>query len=176
MLPTATRAGWFKEPCPKGPDGHCIPVPCDPFLEEVRALAAYRRQADDPRCPAHGQASHLADLQQESIDRSRAKMSTACIRKAAAIMRSVASVDVRTSYANDAGAAVALVRYTNNAQRAVRDVTISCSALRDASVVGVGTGVIPGPIQDGASSDLQIRIGLAGAPFSCVQCELTIER
>ena len=141
----------------------------------MRNLAAYRQKADDPRCPAHAQSSRMADLGQETVDRRQAQMSTECIAKAAAIMRPVASIDVQRSYANAVGDAVALVRYTNNTRRALQSATISCSAIRDAAAVAVGKGVVAGPIPDGSSRDLQVTIALAGAPFSCVQCELTSE-
>ncbi len=175
-MPTPTLAGWFKEPCPKGPDGRCVQVPCEPFLDEMRSLAAYRRKADDPRCPGHAQSSRQADVHQEKIDREQAKMSKECIGKAVAILRPVASIDVQRSYQNDVGNAVALVRYTNNSHRTLQDATISCSAMRDADVVAVGKSVTPGPIPDGSSRDLQVTIELAGAAFSCVQCDLTLER
>src|SRR6185369_6772519 len=113
LLPHSTQAGWFKDPCPKGPDGRCIEVPCEPFLAEIGTLASYRRQADDPGCPAHAQASALADRHQATVDESKAKMSTKCIRKAAALMRPVASIDVLRSY-EERGTAIVLVRYTNN--------------------------------------------------------------
>ena len=166
----------IKEPCKKGPDGHCEQIPCEPFLDEMRRLASYRRKADDPGCPAHQQSSHLADLHQENINRDQAKMSTKCIRQAAAIMRPVASIDVQRSYDNNLGQAIAVVRYNNNTHQTLRAATISCSAIREASVVAVGQGVVAGPIPDGAHRDLQVRIALAGASFSCVECELTSER
>ena len=175
-MPTLTLGGWFKPPCAKGPDGRCEEIPCEPFLVEVRSLAADRRKADDPRCPAHEQASHLADVHQETVNREQAKMSTKCIAKAAAIMRRVASIDVQRSYENDVGYAVAVVRYTNNTHRTLQNATISCSAIRDADVVAVGKGVAAGPIPDGSSRDLQVMIELAGASFSCVQCDLTLEQ
>lgn len=174
-LATAASAGWFKEPCPKGPDGHCLYAPCEPFLDQMRLLASYRRQADDPGCPAHEQASRLADLQQKTVDDAREKVSTGCIRQAVAIMRPVASVDVRVSY-EDHGSAIVKVRYTNNTKRTVESATITCSAMRDTRVVAGGTGVAPGPIPDAATRDLQVRIGLAGEAFSCVQCDLGLER
>lgn len=175
LVPAPASAGWFGTPCPKGPDGRCVQVPCEPFLEEMRSLASYRRKADDPGCPAHAQSSHLADLHQEKVDRDKARMSTKCIRKAAAIMRPVASIDVRRSY-EDAGHAVVVVRYTNNTPRTLQSATISCSALKDTAVVAVGETVAPGPIPKGTSRDLEVRIDLAGRSFSCAQCEPTLEQ
>ena len=70
-LATPASAGWFKEPCPKGPDGRCLYAPCEPFLDQMRLLASYRRQADDPGCPGHEQASLLADQQQKTVDDTR---------------------------------------------------------------------------------------------------------
>ncbi len=174
-LATPASAGWFKTPCAKGPDGFCAYAPCEPFLDEMRALATYRRQADDPGCPAHAQSSLLADEKQKSIDVTSGKVSTACIRQAAAIMRPVASIDIRVSYAEH-GAAVAQVRYTNNTKKTVQDATISCSAMRDARAVGTGKGVARGPIADGATRDVQVSIDLAGEGFSCVECQLGVER
>ena len=173
--PRPTSAGWFKEPCPKGPDGHCIEEPCDPFLDEIRSLASYRRQADDPGCPEHAQASALADQRQQNVDRMQAKMSTKCIRKATELMRQVASIDVLRSYEQH-GNAIVLVRYTNNSQRSVTEATITCSALRGKDVVATGTGVATGAIADGASRELPVRIDLRGASFECAQCELGPER
>jgi hypothetical protein len=174
-LATPARAGWFKEPCPKGPDGFCAYAPCEPFLDEMRLLASYRRQADDPGCPGHEQASLLADQRQKSIDAMREKVSTGCIRQAVAIMRPVASIDVQVSY-EDHGSAVTQVRYTNNTKRTVENATITCSAMRDTRVVGVGTGAVPGPIPDGATRDIQVKVALGSEGFSCVQCELGLER
>ena len=176
ILSTPAFAGWFKPPCPKGPDGHCVPVPCEPFLAEVRSLAAYRQKADDPGCPEHDQSSRLADQHQQIIDQEQGKMSTKCISQAAALLRPVASIDVQRSYENDAGYAVALVRYTNNTGRPVQTATITCSAIRDADLVAAGKGVVPGPIPDGSSRDLPVMIDLAGARFSCVQCDLAVEQ
>jgi len=174
-LSTPASAGWFKTPCPKGPDGFCAYAPCEPFLDEMRALAGYRRQADDPGCPGHSQSSLLADQKQQSVDVTWGKVSTACIRKAAAIMRPVASIDVRVSYGQH-GAAVAQVRYTNNTKKTVKDATIACSAMRDARAVAKGQGVAKGPIRDGATRDVEVRIDLGGEAFACVECELGIER
>lgn len=171
LAPSPTRAGWFKEPCPKGPDGHCVQVPCEPFLEEIRKLASYRRLADDPGCPGHAEASALADQRQESVDREKAKMSTKCIRKAAAMMRPVASIDVLRSY-EQRGVAIVLVRYTNNTQQTLTRTTITCSAVRDQTSVATGTGTVNGPIPDGASRELPVRIDLGGAAFDCARCDL----
>ena len=91
-------------------------------------------------------------------------------------MRAVASIDVQRSYVDAAGDAVAVVRYTNNAQQTVQNATIACSAFRDATVVAVGKAMMSGPVPDGASRDVNVTIALAGAPFSCVQCDLTLER
>jgi hypothetical protein len=175
LLPRPTHAGWFKEPCPKDPDGHCIEEPCEPFLEEIRSLASYRRLADDPGCPGHAQASALADMHQGSVDRSKAKMSTRCIRQAAALMRPAASIDVLRSYEAN-GNAVVLVRYTNNSQHSLTEATITCSALHGKEVVATGTGVATGPIADGASRELPVRIDLGGAAFECAACDLGPER
>jgi hypothetical protein len=176
VLPAAASARWFKPPCPRGPDGRCIEVPCEPFLEKIRILAIHRRRADDPGCPWQAQASRLAERQQAIVDQEKGKMSTACIRKTAALMRPVASIDVLRSYRDANGSAVALVRYTNNAHRTVQDATITCSAMRDLTVIATGTGVAAGPIPADASRELPVRIPLGGAAFSCAQCELTLER
>ena len=176
LTPVPTLAGLFNTPCPKGPDGRCVTAPCDPFLDRVRLVADYRRKADDPRCPAQEQSSRLADLNQEVVDREQATMSTECIAKAAAIMRAVASINVQRSYPDDVGDAVAVVRYTNNARRTVQSATITCSALRDAAVVAVGKAVVSGPVPAEAGRDVRVTIALAGAPFSCVECDLTLER
>lgn len=176
MMPTPALARWLKKPCTKGPDGRCVKVPCDPFLAEIRSLATYRQKADDPRCPAHEQSSRMADLHQVIVDREQEKMSTRCIRQASEIMRAVASIDVRRSYANPAGDAVAVVRYANHTKRTVHSATIACSAIRDTAPVAVGEGVVAGPIPAGSSRDLQVTIALAGGSFSCVQCELVVER
>lgn len=167
-------AGWFKTPCPKGPDGHCIEEPCEPFLDEIRSLAAHRRAADDPGCPDHTQASALADQDQQTVDRMKDKMSTKCIRKATDLMRQVASIDVLRSYEQN-GSAVVLVRYTNNTQRTLPEARIECSALRGKDVVATGTGVATGPITDGATRDFPVRIDLRGGTFECAQCELGAE-
>lgn len=171
---TSARAEW-KTPCPKGPDGFCAYAPCEPFLDEMSALARHRRQADDPGCPGHGQASLLADQKQQNVDALWGKVSTACIRKAVAILRPVASIDVRVSY-GERGSAVAQVRYTNNTKRTVKAATIACSAVRDARTVAKGQGVATGPITDGATRDVEVRIDLGGEAFSCVECELAAER
>ena len=171
---TPASAGWFGTPCAKGADGHCAYAPCEPFLDEMSALARYRRQADDPGCPGHGQSSLLADQKQKTVDALWGKVSTACIRKAVAILRPVASIDVRVSY-GERGAAVAQVRYTNNTKKTVQDATIACSAVRDARTVGKGQGVATGPILDGASRDVEVRIDLGGETFACVECELGLE-
>lgn len=175
LASSPAQAGWFKEPCPKGPDGHCIEVPCEPFLEEIRKLASYRRQADDPGCPGHAEASALADERQESIDRDKAKMSTKCIRKAAALMRPVASIDVLRSYEQN-GTAIVLVRYTNNTQQTLTRATITCSAIHEQKAVATGTGNVNGPVPDGATRELPVRIDLAGAAFDCARCDLGAER
>lgn len=164
-------AGWFKTPCPKGPDGHCIEEPCDPFLDAIRSLAAHRRQADDPGCPDHAQASALADEDQQTVDRMKDKMSTKCIRKATDLMRQVASIDVLRSYEQH-GSAVVLVRYTNNTQSTLAEARIECSALRGKDVVATATGVAAGPIAAGATRELPVRIDLHGAIFECAQCTL----
>jgi hypothetical protein len=174
LMPTPASARWLKKPCARGPDGRCVEVPCGPFLDEMRLLATQRRKADDPGCPGHAQSSHQADLHQENVDRRTADMSTACIRKAAAIIRPVASIDVRRSY-EDAGHAVAMVRYTNNTQRTLQNVVITCSAMRDTATVAVGKGVARGPIPAGARRDLEVKIDLAGAAFSCVECHPLLE-
>lgn len=174
-LTTPASAGLFNTPCPKGPDGFCAYAPCEPFLDEMSALARYRRQADDPGCPGHGQSSLLADQKQQNVDAMWGKVSTACIRKAVAIMRPVASLDVRVSY-GERGSAVAQVRYTNNTKKTVKDATITCSAMRDTRAVGKGQGVATGPILEGASRDVEVRIDLTGEAFACVECELEVER
>jgi len=103
-------------------------------------------------------------------------MTTECIAKAVPIMRRVASIDVRNSYAEEGGRAGAQVRYTNNADRTVKSATISCSAMLDDRAVAKATATVVGPVATGATRDLQVTIDLAGASFACVECELTAER
>lgn len=174
LAPAARAERWFKPPCQRGPDGRCIEEPCDPFLDEIRALAAYRRLADDPGCPGHAEASALADQRQTRVDEMKAKMSTACIRKATEPMRQLASVDVLRSYAQG-GTAIVLVRYTNNSQRTVAQAAITCAALRGKDAVATGKGVAVGPIASGATRELPVRIDLRGATFECARCELELE-
>ena len=90
------------------------------------------------------------------------------------IIRPVASIDVRVSY-GERGSAVAQVRYTNNTKKTVKDATIACSAVRDARPVGKGQGLATGPILDGATRDVEVRIDLGGEAFACVECELAAE-
>lgn len=162
--------------CPKGPDGKCQWPACEPFLAGIETLAAYRRKADDPRCPWQGRSSALADQQQQKIDQLEPNMSTQCIAKAVPTMRRLASIDVRNSYAEEPSRAIAQVRYTNNADRTVASATITCSAMQDDRAAAKGTAVVAGPIAANATRDVQVAIDLAGASFSCVECELTQER
>lgn len=162
--------------CPKGPDGKCQWPACEPFLADIEQLATLRRKADDPRCPAQGQWSARADQQQRKIDASEAQMSTDCIARAVPIMRRVASIDVRNSYTEEPGRAVAQVRYTNNADRTVTSATITCSAVEDDRVIAKATATVAGPVATGATRDVQVKIELAGSSFACVECELTAER
>jgi hypothetical protein len=162
--------------CPKGPDGKCVRLPCEPFLADIRALAAYRRKADDPRCPGQARASALADQQQQKIDQIEAKMATTCIAQAVPIIRRVASIDVQRSDTNAAGQGVAVVRYTNNTEDSIRSATVTCSAMRADQVVATGKAIVPGPIAPAASRSVQVAIDLAGATFECVECDLTSER
>lgn len=175
LLSSLVAAPAFAErwkSCPKGPDGRCIKIPCEPFLDEVRSLAANRRKADDPRCPTRQQASDRADMHQKNIDGIEAKMATECIAKAAAIMRPVASIDVQRSWTSEAGQGVAAVRYSNNTERTLQSATITCSAMRDDKVIAVGKTLVPGPIAKGATRDVQVTIELGGTAFSCVECDL----
>jgi hypothetical protein len=162
--------------CPKGPDGKCQWPPCEPFLADIETLATFRRKADDPRCPSHGQSSARADQLQRKVDQAEPTMTTECIAKAVPIMRRVASIDVRNSYAEEPGRAIAQVRYTNNADRTVKSATITCSAMQDDRAVAKATSVVAGPIAANATRDARVTIDLAGASFACVECELTTER
>ena len=173
---TAPASAERWKSCPKGPDGKCLRLPCEPFLADVRALAAYRRKADDPRCPSHAQSSTLADQQQRKIDQIESKMSTVCIAQAVPIIRRVASIDVQRSDTNAAGQGVAVVRYTNNTEGVVQSATVTCSAMHADRAVATGRGVVPGPIAPAASRNVQVAIDLAGAAFDCVECDLTSER
>jgi hypothetical protein len=162
--------------CPKGPDGKCQWPACEPFLADIEALAAQRRKADDPRCPSRAQSSARADQLQRKVDQAEPTMTTDCIAKAVPIMRRVASIDVRNSYAEAPGRAGAQVRYTNNTDRTVASATITCSAMQDDRAVAKTTAAVAGPVAKGATRDLQVSIDLAGASFACVECELTAER
>lgn len=176
-------AGWCApaaaqrwKSCPKGPDGKCQWPACEPFLADIEALAAQRRKADDPRCPARAQSSARADQLQQKVDQAEPTMTTECIAKAVPIMRRVASIDVRNSYSQEGGRAVAQVRYTNNADRTVASATITCSAMQDDRAVAKATATVAGPVAKAATRDLEVTIDLAGASFACVECELTAER
>lgn len=176
-------AGWSApasaqrwKSCPKGPDGKCQWPACEPFLADIEALATQRRKADDPRCPSRGQSSARADQLQQKVDRAEPTMTMDCIAKAVPTMRRVASIDVRNSYPEEPGRAIAQVRYTNNADRTVQSATITCSAMHDDRAVAKATTAVTGPIAKDATRDVQVRIDLAGSGFSCVECELTQER
>ncbi len=158
--------------CPKGPDGKCQWPACGPFLDDIRTLATLRQKADDPRCPSQAQWSARADQQQQKIDATEAKMSTDCIAQAVPIMRRLASVDVRNSYPQAPGQAIAHVRYTNNTDRTVANATITCSAMHDDKAVATGKAVVAGPIAKGATGDVQVTIDLGGAAYACVECDL----
>lgn len=173
--PTAASAQRWKS-CPKGPDGKCQWPACEPFLADIASLATQRRKADDPRCPSRAQASARADQLQQKVDQAEPTMTTECIAKALPIMRRVASVDVRNSYSQEGGRAVAQVRYTNNTDRSVASVTITCSAMQADRTVAKAAAVIADPIAANATRDVAVTIDLAGASFDCVECELTQER